>query len=394
MFNTRMSLLTAMGLAACSGPGEASLFLTSDVSSFDGRTEHAVLKVRAFTATGAVGQGAVSLVAGAGHFVGGAEISLSDGLGTATYVCDPAEDAACSGLLRLGATWAGLSANVQVRVTPSSAVTSVKWKAVPTNTLSELRAIAVGPSGKLWAVGSSGAVVALTSSAWAGVPSGTFADLLAVSFAPTGEGFVVGRQGTLLVEGATGLQAVTTGIESDLTSVYAVTATDVAVGARDGTLYRFNGAVLTNVGTLGAPVLSLAANGGQLWAGGEGALAVWASGAWTPSTMPVQAQVSVATGSPEGLWLGGSRIGASGGVLMLGPTDWRTFDLTGRVTSLAVVPDSVERFVITQDSVLRQTGVGGPWSPIESPMGGNAAASRATGDLVIVGPPGLSLLRE
>jgi hypothetical protein len=396
MSTTRMSILTALAVAGCSAPDEtlSSLVLTSDVSSFDGRTEHAVLKVKALSPTGAVGQGAVTLSTPAGHFVDGAELTLADGLATATFVCNPAEDAACNGLLRLGATWAETNASVQIRVTPSVAVTEVHWKAVPTNTLSALNAVAVGTGGRLWAVGNSGTIVKLEGSSWAAVPSGSFADLLGVSFSPSGAAVVVGRQGTLLLERAGALEAVGTGIEVDFTAVYAVSATDVVIGARDGTLYAFDGVAVTAAGALGVPVLSLVASGAEVYAGGAGVLAVRSAGAWTTAALPVPTSLDLAADSPEGLWLGGSRLDASGSVLLLGPTDWRTFDFNGPLKAMAVVPNSVERFVITETGVWRQLGVGGTWTQVDSPMGGRAMGSRSAADLVIVGPPGLSLLRE
>jgi hypothetical protein len=37
--------------------------------------------------------------------------------------------------------------------------------------------------------------------------------------------------------------------------------------------------------------------------------------------------------------------------------------------------------------------MGSTWLSANAPMGGNAAASRTAGDLVVVGPPGVSILR-
>lgn len=395
MSTPRLSLLTAIAVAACAPPAaEPRLSLRSDVSSFDGRTEHAVLTVEATTAAGTPGEGTVVLVAPAGSFVGGAELTLADGLATATYLCDPHEEPACNGALLLGASWSGLNATVQVRVTPATAVTAVTWRAVPTRTLSELTAMAVSASGRLWAVGTTGAVLALTGATWSSVPSGSFADLLGVAFTPSGQGVVVGRQGTLLVEGAQGLAPVATGLTVDLTAVYARSATEVVVGASDGTLSLFDGARLTAQGTLGTSVLTLVGRGDEVWAGGDGAAAVLRSGTWTTAALPVQARMQLSASSPEGLWLGGPRAGGAGSVLLLGPGDWRTFDVAETLTAIAVVPESVERFVISERAVYRQAGLGAAWTSVETPMGGRAAASRGVNDLVIVGPPGMSLLRD
>ena len=389
-----MSILTVMAMTGCGGPtGTATLSFASDVSVFDGRTEHAVLTLRAVAANGQPGTGVVTLVATVGSFVGGPQATLVDGLATATYVCNPVEDPACNGQLQLGASWGGLNERLGVRVTPSEVVGQVRWKAVPTLTLSELNAMAVGAGGRLWAVGSSGAAVALSGSLWSQVLTGTFADLLAVSFTSAGEGVIVGRQGTFLIERAGVLEPVETHLEVDFTAVLASSVTDVVIGARDGTLYQFDGATLTKASSLGVSVVSLTANGARVWAGGEGALAVRDSGTWGAATLPVETRLNIAASSPEGLWLGGPRLTASGSVLMLGPSDWRTFDLAEPMTGLAVVPDSSERFVISLGSVWRQVGVGTPFAQIDAPMGGNAVASRGVGDLVVVGPPGLSIIR-
>jgi hypothetical protein len=122
-------------------------------------------------------------------------------------------------------------------------------------------------------------------------------------------------------------------------------------------------------------------------------MAVRTEGAWTVSSAPVLARLSVASSSPEGVYLGGSRLDTSGGVLILGPTDWRTQALTSPLTAMAVVPRSTERFAVSEGAVLRAEGMGTTWLSANAPMGGNAAASRTVGDLVVVGAPGVSIMR-
>jgi hypothetical protein len=392
----QVSILTAFALAAVGcgpQPGAAALYLSTDVATFDGRTQHAVLRVQAFQASGEPGQGVVSLLAPAGTFSGGNELTLVDGFGTASFVCDPAADTACSGSVRLSASWAAQTAALVVRVTPATVATPVRWKALPTGTLATLNALAVADARTVWAVGTGGAVQRLTDSTWEGVASGTLDSLLAVTVTGDGTAIAAGEHGALLRWSGGAFQALPGDIKESYTSVAGLGATDFVVGTASGHLLHWDGLALTDEADLGSPVLSLAVQAGEVWAGGVGAFAVRQAGAWTVQTAPVLARYSIATSSPEGLYLGGTRMDATGGVLFLGPADWRTQALSDEATAMAVVPQSEERFAVTARGVVRAEGTGSSWRQVEAPMGGRAAASRSPGDLVVVGAPGLSIVR-
>jgi hypothetical protein len=398
MTTPRQSLLTALAVTLCAcapqGSDDPVLYLSSDVSTFDGRTQHAVLRVQAFDASGAPGQGVVTLLTPAGTLVGGPDVTLVDGFGTATFVCNPDDDAACSGSVRLSASWGAQSAAVVVRVTPAAVVTTVRWQAVPTGTLETLNAVAVADAQTLWAVGTGGAVERLTGSTWEAVPSGVHLPLLAVAVTPDGGPLVVGAQDTILRWSQGGFEALPADAGEDYTAVAVPSDADLVLGTASGHLAHWDGAEVVVDADLGTAVLSLAVQGADVWAGGDGAMAVRSQGAWTVVTSPVLARLAVAVSSPEGLYLGGPRLDTAAGVLLLGPSDWRTEAVPQGLTALAIVPESDERFAITYTGVLRTVGTTGTWQAIDAPMGGLAAGSRAAGDLVVVGAPGISLLRR
>jgi hypothetical protein len=396
MFTTRLSVLTSLSLlCACSANQDSGLYLTADKSTFDGRTEHAVLRVQAFAADGKPGQGVVSFTTPAGQFVGGADAQLADGFATMTYECNPADDTACSGALRLSASWGGMNAGVTMRVTPSTTTTPVLWKVVPTNTLSTLSALAAASdSVTLWAVGSGGAVVKLEQSTWVPRPTPVSTQLTAVALTPGDAPIVVGEHGTLLVWSAGAFSKVETFLpDVTFTAVVATSETEAELATASGLIYHFDGAALTQVFDLHAPIASMAMDQGELWAGGEGALAKRdVNLTWSSQSAPVLARFSVALSSAEGLWLAGARMDAVGGVMLLGPTQWRTVTLSEPITALAVVPGGDERFAVTTSNIYRQIGTGA-WLPVTTPSGGAAACSRGAGDLVLVGPAGYSLFR-
>lgn len=382
-------------VCACSGVNESGLYITTDRSTFDGRTEHAVLKVQAFGANGDPGRGVVSLSTPAGHFVDGPQAQLTEGFSTVTFECNPADDSACSGSLRISATWAGESSGVTIKVTPSTVVTPVNWLVVPTNTLAPLVAMAASSDKTtLWAVGDTGTVAKLVNSTWSVVPTLMLENLTALSVTPNDEPLVVGEHGTLLVWSEKAFHAVDTGLSQvTFSAIVAAATNDAEIATDSGQIYHFDGTTLTKVFDLGGPISSMVRNNGVIWAGGDGAFAVLDPLAgWTSQSAPVLARYSVAFSSPEGLWLAGSRMDQAGGVVLLGTPDWHTVTLADPITSLAVVPKGDERFALTASSVYRQIGTGG-WVKVQTPSGGRAAFSRFAGDLVVVGPPGISLLR-
>src|SRR3990167_1344077 len=131
------SLALAAVIAAACGPAleEPVLFLSPDRSSFDGKTERVIVKVRAFGGGGVPAMGVVRLTAPVGHLVGGDQVELVEGFATASYACSHDEEAACSGPVRLAGEWEALHATTQVNVAPALLIAAVEWEVVSTNTL-------------------------------------------------------------------------------------------------------------------------------------------------------------------------------------------------------------------------------------------------------------------
>ena len=53
---------------------------------------------------------------------------------------------------------------------------------------------------------------------------------------------------------------------------------------------------------------------------------------------------------------------------------------------------SADRYVATDTSIFRHQ-VGGTWEDLEAPSGGNAIVALGGTQVLVVGPPGISLLR-
>ncbi len=394
MITSRLSAVTLLVFAACSSSSDPALTLTSDHATFDGRTQQVVLRVQAWTGSGNPGAGVVSFTSPAGRFIDSADVALVDGFATVTFSCDPTVDGACGGSMRLSASWAGQNTGVSVVVTPSSKELPVHWKVVPTGSLSTLRAAAIANDGAVWAVGTQGTVLRWSNPVghWSPITSGVTVELRAITSTPRGDLIIVGDGGTVLVFHQGVARRFVFG-HDDFTSVLAASATDVDLGGASGKIYHFDGALLSAQFSLGVPVLALARDGQVAWATGEGVMAQRSTTGWQAQSTPVLARLNVAASSADGLWLGGARMDTGAGVLLLGPTDWRATALTDPVTAAAFPPRSDERFAITEHGVFRQFAQG-KWTDTGAPIGGNAAVSRYTYDLVVVGAPGVSLFRE
>jgi hypothetical protein len=401
MNTTRLSAATCLGVAlflGCGAPSEAQLYLTADKTTFDGRTEHVVLRVQAVGADSKPGLGVVSLATPAGSFVEGVDVTLTDGFATVTFTCDPAVDSACSGSMRLSASWAGQTAGVTLKVTPSVKVQPLAWRVVSTNTLATLFAVAQTSDHVVWAVGAGGTVLRFDAAQgqWSDVPSGVTTNLNAIAVTAEDELVVAGDRGTLLIFRAGAFTTIDTSIVvqgQDLSAVSAASVDDIDFASTAGHVFHFNGLTSTDEFALTSPVFALVKNDTVLWASGEGVLGRKKPGfEWVKETAPVLARLTVAASSADGLWLGGTRMDTGAGVLLLGPTDWRTTVIAEPLTAVAFPPNSDERFAITETQVYRQLGSGG-WVNAGAPIGGRAAISRAGTDLVIVGPPGISLFR-
>lgn len=398
MTATRMcAALAVVIVSGCAPtPEEPALFLSADRGAFDGRLERLVLRVKAFGVGGSPGEGSVRLSAPVGHFIGGDEVVLADGFATATYACDPDEDRACNGTVRLSGVWGALNASTQVTLSDTIVIEPVKWQVVSTASLDELVALAVAPDGSAWAVGARGTVRHLVGRAWQVVPSPVRSDLRALAFDADGKAVIVGDDGVVLREQAGQLAPLPLELSDDVSAVAIGPGGELLLGTTRGVLSTIDAENrLVPQLDLRAPVRAMARQGADVWAAADGALARYSEGAWFNLPMPVSAQFTFAQAGASNLWLGGFRQGATTqqGVLLAGPSPtWRSVTLPAPVQGFAEVPGADERFALSSVRLYRQIGAS-DWDEVALPAGMSAIASRAPGDLVLVGPPGFSLLR-
>lgn len=390
------SSLVALVLSAC-GPAleDPALSVSPDRSSFDGRVDRVILKVRAWDVGGSPAEGLVRLSAAVGHFVGGDTVVLADGFATATYACNPDEEPACSGPVRLGAEWNELRASTQVTLFSPPESTPVSFEIVPTNVVEQLEAIATSPAGVVWAVGEHGVVLELVGRTWQRRSTPTRATLRALAFARDGSPLIVGDAATLLRLGALGFERVALQAKSDLTAISVDADGVVLIGDRDGVLSHLEEDALVPELELRTAILALARQGDDVWAGGDNVLARRSQAQWLNLPVPVAARFTFAQAGKEALWLGGERPGVSGmgGVVVAGPMPtWKSAAFSQPVRALTEVPGQSERFALTSAQLHRQLD-GGEWKSIDVPAPARAMTSRGPGDLVLVGPSGFSMLR-
>ncbi len=386
----------AVIVSACGAPVvEPALSISPDRASFDGRVERVVVKIRAWEAGESPGGGVVHLTAPVGHFIGGDQEVLADGFVTATYACSPTEEAACLGPIRLSVEWSDLHATTLVVGVDPVAPVPVSWEVVPTMTSARLLALGAAPDGSAWAVGERGTVLHLVGRTWVNVSSGVVSTLRGVAFSATGAPVVVGDDGTVLEW--SGERFMLTTVEgADFTAVAVDAHGALHLGSATGMLFDQRLGGFEPVLDLRTPVLSLARQDGELWATGDAVLAHFSAGQWLSVPLPAQGRFFFAQTGADGIWLGGERMGtgSSIGILVQGPSPgWRTTLLPEPVRAIAEVPGMAERFALSSAHLYRQLE-GGKWDVVEVPSTAVALASRATGDLVLLGPPGISLLRK
>jgi hypothetical protein len=368
--------------------------VSPDRSSFEGRSERVILKIRAWEAGEKPAGGVVHLTAPVGEFVGGADLILNEGFVTATYACSPVDDPACVGSIRISAEWGGLHTTTQVIGVEIIPPEAVKWEVVPTGVNAALLAIARGKDGTAWAVGEHGVVLRLTGRTWTKVPTGVGSTLRAVAMAANDSPVVVGDDGvilrwsvdhfSLLIEDGYAFTAVAQGSDGA-----------IHLGTAEGILAELAGERVVPALDLRTPVLSIASQAADVWATGDGVLTRFSGGQWLSMPIPVPGRLSFAQEGRDALWLAGERTGATSvsGLLVSGPMPaWRSTALPEPVRAIAEVPGVEERFALTTHHLYRQVDAG-KWELVESPISATALTSRANGDLVMVGAPGISLLR-
>lgn len=385
-----------VSLLGCGPAATVDFTFSADRQTFDGRSQRAIVSVVAVDEKGAPGTGIVELTSGVGTFVEGSQIALVAGEGSATFRCNPGDDSACAGQVRLGATWRGQSRSFTLRVTPSDPSTHPLWRVVPTLQPVTLYAAAVTPSGTVWAVGQNGTLMPFVNGAWgAPVPTGVTSTLRSIVIDAAGVITIVGDQGVVLSGRPDALQPVQHTLTDDLSAVLWHDQR-LYVATRSGVLARYdtNDFETSQVSTL--PFNSLVRHGAQFVAAGDEGLFGSSDGqTWARVETPVLARWLEVHSDADGLWALGRRSTlASEPILIRGPgPDWKSTSLpTGGVQAMSWGTGSADRWVVTDTSVFRQQ-VGSAWEDLEAPSGGNAIVQLGGTSVLVIGPPGVSILR-
>lgn len=384
--------LSLAATLACAPP-EPELTASADRHAIDGLTERAVLTVRATDSQGAPGQGTVSLSVGAGAFVEGAEVPLVDGVARATFRCDPTEDPACNGDVRIGAAWQRAATNVVVHV-GVAVRPAVRWRVSPTGVTANLLAAAAAPDGTTWAVGSGGTVIHLVRGAWAQVPSGTAAELRAVWASATSV-YVAGRGGTLLRWNGLAFAALPADPKDDFTGVWGSDDAHLWLTTEQGSLYACDSAALTLRQTTSTPLRAVSGRGDEVWAAGDDVVVTTSAALPNAVVTMVPGRWASVLLRPDGVWLGGARLDAQGaqqGAVLLGQP-WRASQVAPEaITGLAWDDASVDRFAVSLGEVYRKVG-DELWVATGAPAGGRAIAGHGADDVVVVGDLGVAIQR-
>lgn len=388
--------LTIVLLVGCGPAATVDFTFSPDRQTFDGRTQRAIVNVVAVDERGNPGTGIVQLTTGVGSFVEGPELALVSGAGSATFRCNPAEDPACAGTVRLGATWRGENRSFTIRVTPSDPNERPLWRVVPTLQPVTLYAAARGPDGKVWAVGERGTLLSFEGTAWnPPVATGVTTTLRAIAIDAQGTMTIAGDLGIMLVGTPPSLQRVRHSMTEDF-SALAWHQQQLYVGTRTGVVAGYDGSDFVRSQVSSLPINSLTTRDGALVAAGDDGLFSSSDGSnWSAMTTPVIARWLEVHSDADGLWALGRRVtvGAEP-ILIRGPgPDWRSASLpTGGVQAMSWGTGSADRWVVTESSVFRQQ-VGSAWEDLDAPAGGNAIVQLGGISVLVVGPPGVSLLR-
>lgn len=295
---------------------------------------------------------------------------------------------------RVGAEWAGVHATTQVTVVTGAPSVPVRWDVVSTGSTASLLAIDTAPDGTAWAVGERGTVLHLVGRGWLSVPTGVRGTLRAVAFTAAGQPLVGGDDGVVLALEGERFQALVAPLEGDDVTALAVDSSGVVhVGMRSGRLLWLAEAGAKEKLTAPGPIAALAAYRDEVWAVGTGFMAHWVGGAWALQPSPDGVILSSVSATDDALLLSGTLEGISQqyGVVVAGPSPtWKSSALPAPASVAAGSGD--ERFALTSTGFYRQVG-NAEWSPVGALLDAKAMTSRHPGDLVLVGPPGTSLLR-
>lgn len=396
-----MRRLIVIVFAASTGCGPAQspeLFVSANLSTFDGRTQRAIVEFEATDEQGAAGTGVVTVFAPVGQLVEGTQVELVSGRGSVTYRCNPLENEACAGSIRLGASWRGVERSLIVRVTPSDPTARPLWRAVPTLQPVELLAAVRAPDQTVWAVGERGTVLPYSPSTGWGAPiaTGVTSTLRALLVAADGTLTIAGDDGVLLQGAPSSLTRLghTFGPASFTALARHQGALYVGTAAGEVCLYDVNDLVAASVSA--RPINSLASLDTSLIAACDDGLFESSDGkVWSSMVAPVLAQWLATHVDRDGLWALGRRATLNAEpVLVRGPgPEWTSASLpTGDVQAMAWGEGTADRYIATSTTLFRQQ-VGAEWQDLEAPSGGHAIVVISGTSVLVVGPPGLSLLR-
>lgn len=393
----RVAISALLGaLLGCQPQGTADFTFSSDKATFDGRTERAVVTVSAVDERGQPGTGVVLLTTAVGSFVEGSQLALVSGQASATFRCNPSEEPACAGQVRLGASWRGEARALSLRVTPADAPSRPLWRVVPTLQPVTLYAAAQAPDRTVWAVGERGTVMPfLSSGAWgAPVATGVTSTLRAIWVASDGSLTIAGDDGVVLTGPPASLRRLQHTQTASFTAVVRhAGALMLATSAGGIATWDSNDFLVTEVST--RPLNALVTLGSDAIAAGDEGLFRFDGARWVAMAPPVLARWQKAHVDADGLWaLGRRATGSQEPVLVQGPgPDWKSASLpTGAVQAMAWGAGTADRYVVTDVTVFRQQ-VGGSWEDLDAPSGGTALVHLGGTSLLVLGPPGVSLVR-
>lgn len=390
----RRSALLALVVVACGEPPAPDFTFATDRATFDGRFERAIVSIEAEDASGEPGTGVVEFSSAVGTFVEGTQIALVGGRASATFQCDPSSVAACAGPLLLGATWRGVSRTLTVRVTPSDPRVRPLWRVVPTLVPVALHAAARAPDGTVWAVGDRGTLLQYAQGSW-GAPVSTrvTSALRAITIDDQGLATIVGDDGVVL-EGQPGsLTALASGSGEHFTAV--LRAGSLRVATRSGAVGEWSGGGFSFSIVSSAPINALTLLEGDVIAAGDEGVFRQSGTQWQDVTLPIPARWVSLRVEQGALWLLGRRTTITADpVLVKGPGPaWSSATLpNGAVRAMAWGLGSADRYVVTDTSVFRQQS-NSSWEDLEAPSGGSAIVPLGSVNVLVVGPPGISLLR-
>jgi uncharacterized protein YjdB len=206
-----------------------------------------------------------------------------------------------------GAVWAGGQRGVVQRLASGA------WSTL--NLAPDLLDVWTTAPNNAWAVGEFGAIYRWTGTVWARQPAPTTATLLTVWAPDATVAFAGGNDGTMLRFNGTTWSALSVPTTADVNALWGTSATNVYAATSAGTVLRFNGTSWSTVASAGVPLFAIhGASAGNIRAVGEHGVTLHFDGAtWTTGS-------AGAVGALSGVW-----VGVTGSDVAVGTSaDWST----------------------------------------------------------------------